>query len=104
LEFLVVALLLEGLLELRDVVEVVLERVLVAPGDHEHVGEARVDGLFHDVLDRRLVDDGEHLLRHRLGRGEEARAQPCGGDHGLRNLEAHGPDRIRNPLDGHVDG
>jgi hypothetical protein len=86
----VVALLAEGLLELGHVVEVVLECVLVAAGDHQDVGEPRIDRLLDHVLDGRLVDDGEHLLRHRLGRGEESCSQPCRRDHCFRNLEAHG--------------
>ena len=89
-EPLLVALDLQRVLELGHPVEVVLERVLVAPGDHEHIGEARVHGLLHDVLDGRLVDDGHHLLRHRLGRGEESRAQACSGNDGFREGGRHG--------------
>ena len=32
-----------------------------------------------------LVDDRQHLLRRALGRGQEARPEPRGGDHGLAN-------------------
>jgi hypothetical protein len=70
-------------LELGDRVEVVGDVVLVAPQDDEDVIDARAHRLFDDVLDRGLVDDGEHLLRHRLGRGKEARAEAGGGDDGF---------------------
>ena len=45
--------------------------------------------LLHRVLDERLVDDRQHLLRARLGGGQEARAAPGhrkhgGADHRLR--------------------
>ena len=45
--------------------------------------------LLHHVLDGRLVDDRQHLLRLRLGGGEEAGAQPGGGDDGLADV-GHG--------------
>ena len=84
-----VALGLEGGLELPVAVEVVLEGHLVATGDDEHVVETGAHGLLDDVLDRRLVDDGQHLLRRGLGRGEEAGAQSSGRDDGLRDAHAH---------------
>ena len=43
-------------------------------------------GLLDHVLDRRLVDDRQHLLRLRLGGGEEPGAQPGGGDDGLADV------------------
>src|SRR5699024_7001738 len=70
-------------------VEMVLERSLVAPGDHEDIAEAGIDGLFDDVLDRRLVDDGEHLLGGGLGRRKESGSQTGDGDHGLANGTLH---------------
>src|SRR5699024_11908272 len=66
-----IALLRQRGLEPVDPVEMVLERSLVAPGDHENIAEAGIDGLFDDVLDRRLVDDGKHLLGGGLGRRKE---------------------------------
>ncbi|MNY74992.1 hypothetical protein D3C86_2141580 [compost metagenome] len=50
-------------------VEVVFDGALVAAGDEDHVGDAGRDGLLHRVLDQRLVDDGQHFLRLRLGGG-----------------------------------
>ena len=75
--------LLEVVLELEVAVEVVFDGALAPPGDDEDVGEARGDRLFDDVLDRRLVDDRQHLLGLALRRGQEARAHARGRDDGL---------------------
>ena len=58
------------------------------------VVDAGRDRLFDDVLDRRLVDDGEHLLRHRLGGGKEAGAKAGRGNDGLDGGKGHEVDRI----------
>ena len=41
------------------------------------------DRLLHHELDRRRVDEGQHLLGLRLRRRQEAGAEPGRGDHGL---------------------
>ena len=64
-------------LQLVGLVEVVLDRALVAPGDEHHVGDARSHCLFHRILDQRLVDDGHHLLGTDLGRRQESAAHAC---------------------------
>src|SRR5690606_7398038 len=61
-----------------------------APRDHEHIRETRSDCLLDHVLDRRLVNDGEHLLRHRLRRGQKPRAQTRRRDDCLRDPIRHG--------------
>src|SRR5665647_1788497 len=83
-------------LELPMTVEVVLERGLVASGHHEDIAQPGARGLFDDVLDGRLVDDRQHLLRRRLGRGQEAGAQTGCRDHGLgdRAPRGHGCCRL----------
>ena len=48
------------------------------------------DGLLDAVLDDRLVDQRQHLLRLRLGGGQEPRAEPGGGKDGFPNGFAHG--------------
>jgi hypothetical protein len=78
-----VALGLQRPLELPVAVEMILEGGLVAPGHHEDIPEPGPGGLLDDVLDRRLVDDRQHLLGRRLGRGQEPGTQPGGGNHGL---------------------
>ena len=84
-------LLLEELLELDVAVEVVLDGALVAPRDDEDVGESRAHGLLDHQLDRRRVDDREHLLGLRLGGRQEPRAESGGGDHRFVDLHASCP-------------
>ena len=59
-------------LELGVGVEVILDRALRRAGDeHEPLG-ARGERLFHRVLNQRLVDDRQHLLRRCLGGRQES--------------------------------
>ena len=51
----------------------------------QDVRDAALDGFFHDVLDDRLVHDGQHFLGHGLGDGQKARAESGGGDDGFAN-------------------
>ncbi len=67
--------LLERVLELEGEVEVVLDRPLVPAGDEDHLPDAGGVGLLDGVLDQRLVDDRQHLLRHGLGGRKKARAE-----------------------------
>ena len=55
-------------------VEMILDRVLAAPGDDDDVLDAGRDGLFDAVLDDRLVDERKHFFWLCLGRGQESRA------------------------------
>ena len=64
----------------------VLDRALVAAGDEDHVGDAGGRRLLDRVLDQRLVDDRQHLLRARLGRRQEARAEAGDRKHRLGDL------------------
>ena len=84
-EHLDVALLLEQVLELVGEVEVVLDRPLLAGGDDDDLLDPGGDGLLDRVLDDRLVDQRQHLLRLRLGGREEAGAPAGGGEDGLAN-------------------
>ena len=85
-------------LELGDRVEMVRQRVLVATDDHQDVADAGGDRLLDDILDRGLVDDREHLLRCRLGRGEETRSQAGGGDDCLDLRGMHSPMLVEPPF------
>ena len=84
-----VALLLEQVLELVRQVEVVLDRPFLAGGDDDDLLDPGRDGLFHRVLDDRLVDQRQHLLRLRLRRGEEAGTPARGWEHGLSNAQSN---------------
>ena len=88
LQLVVLARLLQVVLQLERAVEVVLDRALAPAGDDEDVVDARPDGLLDHVLDGRLVDDREHLLGLGLRRGEEPRPQPGRGDDRLLDLHA----------------
>jgi len=57
--------------------------------------EAGRDRLLDDVLDRRHVDDREHLLRHRFGGREESGSQAGSGNDGFRDGTRHATQRIR---------
>ncbi len=84
-----VAAIAQRALELERVVEVLLDRVLAAAVDDHDVGDAGAHGLFDHELQRRDVDDGQHLFGDRLGRRKESRSEPGGRDdcfsHALRS-------------------
>ena len=83
----------------------VLDGVLAAAGDDDDAGEARGHRLLDDVLDDRLVDEGQHLLGLGLGGGQEAGAEAGGGEDGLADPLGIGTDDAtttasRRPRDG----
>ena len=86
-EHLDVALGLEQVLQLVAVVEVVLDRPLLAAGDDDDLLDAGSDGLLDRVLDDGLVDERQHLLGLRLGGGQEAGPPPGGREDGF--ADAH---------------
>src|SRR5680860_1192471 len=88
-QLLLLALLLELLLELGQEVEVVLDRLLGPPRDDADVVDPGGDRLLDHILDRRLVDDGQHLLRRGLRRRKEAGAEACRGDDGFADGTGH---------------
>ena len=87
---------LEEGLELDGDVEVILDRVLAAAGDEDDVVDAGRDRLLDAVLDDRLVDERQHLLRLRLGGGQEAGAEAGGGEHGFADHRAASSSRVRS--------
>src|SRR5260221_1898849 len=62
-------------LELEGMVEMILQRRFRATGHEDEFLDAGGPRLLEGVLDQRLVDDRQHFLRDRLGRGQEARAE-----------------------------
>src|SRR5262249_17890094 len=70
------AALLQGRLQLVRRVEMVLERTLVATGHEDELLDACGQAFLDGILDQRPIDDGQHLLRHRLGCRQDTRAQP----------------------------
>ena len=61
----------------------ILDHALVAAGDEDEMLDAGFARLVDHMLDHRPVDHGQHFLRHRLGRGQKACAEPGDGKHGL---------------------
>ena len=74
-------------LELDLDVEMVLDDRLVAAGDQDEMLDAGLARLVDDILDQRPVDDRQHLLRHRLGRRQEAGAEAGDREDGLADGE-----------------
>ena len=64
----------------------VLERGLAAAGDEDHLLDPGLERLLDRILDERPVDDGQHLLGDRLGRGQEARAEAGDGEDRLSDF------------------
>ena len=88
-EHLDVALGLQQVLQLVAVVEVVLDGPLLAAGDDDHLLDAGRHGLFHRVLDDRLVDQRQHLLGLCLGGWQEARPPTGGREHCLSYAQSN---------------
>ena len=72
--------------QLRAAVKVILNDALVAAQNDEDIGDAGTHSFFHQILDGRLVHNGEHLLGHGLCGGQHAGAQACRGDDGFTDL------------------
>jgi hypothetical protein len=81
----------EGHFELDRAVEVVFEAALAPARDDEDVVDAGPHGLLDHVLDRRPVDDRQHLLGLGLRRRQEPRAEACRRDHRLAHHVRHSP-------------
>ncbi len=82
--------LLEGVLKLRRPVEMVFDRLLAAPRYEDQVLDPGCPRFLHCILDKRLVNDREHFLRHSLGRRQEPRSEATHGKHRLTDSLAHG--------------
>ncbi len=72
------AVLFEKIFEEGRCVEVIFDGTFAAAGDDNDVLDAGGHALFRDVLDLRLINDGQHFLGLRFGGGEESSAQTGG--------------------------
>ena len=72
-------------------VEIILDDVLVAAGDEDEVLDAGFARLVDHILDHRLVDDGQHLLRDRLGGRQKTRAETGHRDDGFSDFRVPVP-------------
>ena len=101
------AAILERRFQLIGNVEMILERRFAAPGDEDDLLDPGLDRFFHRILDQRLIDDGQHLLRHCLGRRQESRPEASNGKNGLTQwLDRHSfvPDTTRPALSVAIGG
>src|SRR5258708_32670996 len=73
------------MLQVQRTIEVVYDRALAAAGDHDHLLDPAGDRLLDSVLDRRLVDERQHLLRLRLGDRQESCPKTRGREDRLTN-------------------
>src|SRR5258706_7065522 len=74
LGLLLLAVLFEKIFEEGRSVEVIFDGTLAAAGDDDDVLDAGGYALFRDVLDLRLIYDGQHFLGLRFGGGGGSRA------------------------------
>ena len=78
--------LLQKTFQLRREVEVILDGVLVPPGDEDHVLDARRDALLDRILDQRLVHHRQHFLGNGLRRWKKSRSQTRHREDSLAHL------------------
>ena len=69
----------------------IVDRALAPAGDKKELLDAGGFRLLDRVMDERLVDDRQHFLRHRLGRGQKASAQPGDRENGFADTLMHEP-------------
>src|SRR4029079_16491887 len=79
------ALLLQKTFQLRRRIEVVLNGILAAAGNHNNVVDTRSHAFFDHVLYEWLVYYGQHFLGLRFSSGQETSAQSRGWKDGFAN-------------------
>ena len=87
-EHLVLAGTLQNTLQLKIVVEVILDHALVAVGHKDHILHSGANGFLHDVLNHRLVVDRQHLLGNILACRQRTRSPARHGNDHLANIHA----------------
>ncbi len=74
----------------------IFDSALAAARDDDHRFNARRDRFFDDILDKRLVDQGQHFFRRCFGRRQKSRAQSGGGKDCFANLRWHNNFQLRS--------
>ena len=69
--------------QLTRVIEVILDRTLAFAGDEYELLDPCCAGLLDRVVDQGLVNDRQHFLGQRLGRGQKPGSQSTYGKDGL---------------------
>ena len=67
-------------LQLGGAVKVILKGRFPAVGHNQDIGDPRLHRFLHQVVNRRLVNEGEHLLGNAFGGGQHPGPQARGGD------------------------
>src|SRR5437899_1071159 len=80
---------LQLIFQLEADVEMIFDGRLAAAGHDDDVLNARMEGLLDAVLDERLIHQRQHFLGLRFGGGQEAGAEPRGGEDGLAYFGGH---------------
>jgi hypothetical protein len=80
----------QGSFEFEVCIEVIFNRALGRARDEDQLGCTGLDCFFDCVLDQRLVDDRQHLLRACLGRRQKTRASARNGKYGGSDFLGHG--------------
>ena len=93
LQLLCLAALPERALELELQVEMVFDGALAAAGHEDEMLDAGRPRLVDHMLHHGPVDDREHLLRNRLGGGQEAGAEAGDGENGFADALHREPRR-----------
>ncbi len=75
--------------KLEGAVKMIVDRALAPARHKEELLDACRLGLLDGVMNKRLVDDRQHLLGHRLGRRQKPGAQPGDRENGLADRFVH---------------
>jgi hypothetical protein len=67
-------------------IEMILDGIFPSAGDDDDVLDAGSDAFFGDILNLRLIDDGDHLFRLRFGGGKKTGTEARGGKNGLADF------------------
>ena len=79
----------QQVLQLEADIEVIFDGGLAPAGHDDDVLDAGVNRLLDAVLNDRLIHDGQHFFRLRLGGGQKARPEACGGENGFADFSQH---------------
>ncbi|MNT37962.1 hypothetical protein D3C72_1741300 [compost metagenome] len=85
-EQILLALLLQDALKFHGLIEVVLYRFLVAAGYDNDALNSGLHRFFHNILNRRLVDDRQHFFGLCFGCRQEAGAESSGGNYSFSDF------------------
>ena len=74
--------------QLKIVIKVILDDALFPVGDKHNIRHAGMHGLFHNILDDRLVVDGQHFLGNILARRQRPSSPASHGNNNLAYIHS----------------